>query len=719
MLATTTVALAWSSSDSDLAHYQIECTVNGATCSGFSFASTTATSTLYTTLTDMTTYIFKATATDTSNNESTAQTISIDIWLRPVVINEIAWAGTGSSAITNKDEWLELYNPTPKTVSLSNMLLNSPTNDSLQINLSGAIASHGYYLIERTDDNAITDITADLFTSFGTGLSNSGEQLVLTLGSTTIDLTPATNVCAGWCAGLASGQYYTMERYDPLTSGDNQTNWASWQNILQYGANAESEHIKGTPKHRNVINYFIHYSSDIATNKTLTKANSPYIVPSQTTISSFATLIIEPGVVIKFKNTGSGLYGNGIILAQGTASNPIIFTSFADDLYGGDTNQNGTTTVPQAGDWGSIRLLKNGSMIDHAVISYGGEDSEKANIKVKNASADITNSTVERSKYYGIIFENSIGAIAGNIIRSNTAQNNTESTGVSIIGGTVTINANTFEANYAGLRIDSSSTNHAVVSNNTFTSNTTSAISVISSYPSFSGNTATGNGINGIFLQSVSYEDDVLEKDLPYVIPGASSYTVAAGKKVTIMPGAIIKFQPAAIIYVSGILEAKGTAANPIVFTSLYDDDCGLIGGCGNTDNASTTPHAGDWAMIRFESPSGPSHLEYATVRYGGYYFYGHKGAVQLYDNASLTVSHATLEKNYYAGMRIEHASPAISDSLIQDHIGTPADGQFYGLFLTSSSTPTIANTHLKHNDVHIFPDATSSYGDGGGNVME
>jgi hypothetical protein len=38
------------------------------------------------------------------------------------VINEIAWAGTGSSATTSKDEWVELYNPTPNSVSLSGML---------------------------------------------------------------------------------------------------------------------------------------------------------------------------------------------------------------------------------------------------------------------------------------------------------------------------------------------------------------------------------------------------------------------------------------------------------------------------------------------------------------------------------------------------------------------------------------------------------------------
>ena len=120
--------------------------------------------------------------------------------------------------------------------------------------------------------------------------------------------------------------------------------------------------------------------------------------------------------------------------------------------------------------------------------------------------------------------------------------------------------------------------------------------------------------------------------------------------------------------------------------------------------------------MIRFESTSGPSDLEYAVVRYGGKNLYGNHGAIQLYNGASTTLSHVTMEKNYSAGMRIENASPIISDSLIQDHKGTPSDGQFYGLFLTSSSTTTITNSHFKNNDVNIN---TSSYVDGGGNVME
>ena len=722
LIATTTISLKWLTPDSDLAHYILDCTTNGTQCANFSFASTTATSTIYITSTDATTYTFTAKAIDASGNESISQTIAVDVWLHPVVINEIAWAGTGSSAKTDKDEWLELYNPTSKNISLANMMINSPTNSSLKINLANTIAAKGFYLIERTNNTVISDITADLTPSFGSGLSNNGEQLTLMLGSTTIDKTPtvgAGNSCLTWCAGAASGLYYTMERYDALSSGEDRFNWGSWQSLVAYGTNAETQPIKGTPGHRNAVNYLITLGSSINTSKTITKANSPYVVPTQTVIGSPATLTIEPGVMLKFKGSNSGLYGNGIIVIQGSAADPVVLTSFADDSYGGDTNQNGTSTMPKAGDWGSVILLKNGSSMNYALVRFAGGDSELANVKVKNAAADITHSTIEYSKWYGVYLDNASGTIEANIIRKNTAQNNIQSTGMRATDGNLVIRNNTFAENYAGLVLFSGNASHnLVVENNIFLNNTTEAIhNTLQAIASFSGNTASGNGINGITLGGSMPQDYTLSPDLPYVING---YSVPVGKTLTILPGVVIKFQPNGELAIEGRLRAEGSANNPIIFTSIHDDDCGIIGGCGDTDNASTTPVAGDWLSIWFQPNSGPSTLAYTSIRFGGRRTYPQTlGAIHILSNASLEVSHATIEKNYYAGVWIEHASPHISDSLIQDHV-MPSITQSYGLFLMSSSTPTITNNHFKHNGAHISTsDPTSVYIDGGGNVGE
>lgn len=92
-----------------------------------------------------------------------------------VRINEIAWMGNLNSG---SDEWIELYNDAPTAVDLSGWKLTA-TDGSPTIALSGTIGSRGYFLIERTDDTSVPTIPADLVTSFGDGLGNSGETLVL------------------------------------------------------------------------------------------------------------------------------------------------------------------------------------------------------------------------------------------------------------------------------------------------------------------------------------------------------------------------------------------------------------------------------------------------------------------------------------------------------------------------------------------------------------
>lgn len=92
-----------------------------------------------------------------------------------VRINEIAWMGTPAS---NTNEWIELYNDAPVAVYLSGWHVEAE-DGTPNITLNGSIGANGYYLIERTDDKTLPGVTADLVTSFGGGLSNTGETLYL------------------------------------------------------------------------------------------------------------------------------------------------------------------------------------------------------------------------------------------------------------------------------------------------------------------------------------------------------------------------------------------------------------------------------------------------------------------------------------------------------------------------------------------------------------
>ena len=97
-----------------------------------------------------------------------------------VFINEIAWMGTTAS--TTEDEWLELSNDGNESVDLENWTLTAqdgtPNIIFFGVNLKNkTIPADGYFLLERTDDQTLPSIVADLI--YTGALSNGGETLIL------------------------------------------------------------------------------------------------------------------------------------------------------------------------------------------------------------------------------------------------------------------------------------------------------------------------------------------------------------------------------------------------------------------------------------------------------------------------------------------------------------------------------------------------------------
>jgi phosphatidylserine/phosphatidylglycerophosphate/cardiolipin synthase-like enzyme len=161
-----------------------------------------------------------------------------------VVINEVAWAGTAVS--TTADEWIELKNNTVVTVDLSGWTLRA-VDGTPNVALTGAIAPQGYYLLERTDDNTISDIPADqLYTG---DLGNGGDSLQLTDPLSNV-IDTANGDGGAWPAGSTSPDYYSMERIDSLAP-DSNLNWASNDGITRNGLDANNDPVNGTPKQPN------------------------------------------------------------------------------------------------------------------------------------------------------------------------------------------------------------------------------------------------------------------------------------------------------------------------------------------------------------------------------------------------------------------------------------------------------------------------------------
>ncbi len=116
-------------------------------------------------------------------------------------------------------------------------------------------------------------------------------------------------------------------------------------------------------------------SSTIPTTKRWNNTGLAYAITDNTTVASGMTLVIDPGVVVKFAS--NKLLGvNGVLKVQGTAANPVYITSVKDDTVGGDTNGDGTASAPNLGDWGHVAFLDSSvdseNVIESAVVRYGG-----------------------------------------------------------------------------------------------------------------------------------------------------------------------------------------------------------------------------------------------------------------------------------------------------------------------------------------------------------
>lgn len=111
-------------------------------------------------------------------------------------------------------EWVELANDGAEPVSLSGWTLKT-LDAGMSVPLSGRIDAGGFYLIERSTPSACPDpvpgIDADLSRTFGGGLSNAGEVLVLLESGAEVDRIDAGG---GWedVVGGSSTEKHTAQR---------------------------------------------------------------------------------------------------------------------------------------------------------------------------------------------------------------------------------------------------------------------------------------------------------------------------------------------------------------------------------------------------------------------------------------------------------------------------------------------------------------------------
>ncbi|MBI4114440.1 MAG: lamin tail domain-containing protein [Candidatus Niyogibacteria bacterium] len=720
LITSNNITLDWSSSASDVFTYELTCLSAGNVCDAFPKAFDRSATNTILTLDDANaiyTFILKAFDGVGNYNEAVA---AVEFFTSPVVINEIAWMGTEGHG---EDEWIELYNPTSQSIAFNDSwFLISETDNSPAIALSGTIPAGGYYLIERKNsdeidemsESPITDIPADLWVSFSVGLKDSGEALKLTYASSTID---RTALCTNWCAGSLANKS-TMERFDPFESGSNAVNWGTNNVIFTNGINKEGRTIRGTPKARNSINYQIANGAQVIGDVVLTKSHGPYLVPARDLIiENTGTLTIEPGVIIKFFNN-SGLIIKGTLKAEGINEDPVIFTSFFDDEYGGDFNRDGTSTGAFPGSWESIHVTPESANVtlQYSIIRYGGKffipalPNERAALRVNGADIAMQNSIVEHSFEHGIALIDSGSVLEKNTIRLNN--NDNSANGLLVEGGSPLISENIFRQNTFG--IHTSNAPHSRIQSNNFIENGT-AIFNSGLIPLISNNSGSSNDVGGILVDGLldTGTTTLLKNDLPYILHGTLS--VGLGSTLTFERDTVVKGKISSTPSVLRVIDGGkifflGSEPDDLIFTSFYDDSV-----AGDSDNAtSTIPLAGDWIGIRIEQ-GGILDMSGFTLRYaGGRRSAGgdDKAGVKIAGSgATSTIEYALIEKNFQSGIYLtDGAAASIKNSIVRDHTEKRPDaGKATALRIVDSSI-NLASTTFENNELDISASGSYSF---------
>src|SRR5690606_30403346 len=101
--------------------------------------------------------------------------------------------------------------------------------------------------------------------------------------------------------------------------------------------------------------------------------NGALVMPSAIFVPAGVSVTLTQGVVVKPRTTGGGFVVDGALNLRGSGFQPVVFTSYAHDTYGGDTNGDGPSTGSPA-DWLGVlyRSQTAPSLVEHALLRFGG-----------------------------------------------------------------------------------------------------------------------------------------------------------------------------------------------------------------------------------------------------------------------------------------------------------------------------------------------------------
>ncbi len=466
-----------------------------------------------------------------------------------------------------------------------------------------------------------------------------------------------------------------------LQDGNNEIHATTWDDIKE-----------SHPTPTSTVNYQNTLLRDInSTNNNLTIASNtvwtpgstpePYVITGTLTVTSDATLTLQPGVELQFKRGGQ-LTVNGTVSIQGTADNKVTFTS-------NDSNQN-------AGDW--VGIVINSSMasniINHADIRYA-----QYGVRFNAGSrGEIHNSTITLN-YYGIYAagdsaadKNPVPVVTGNNIYNNRNYNY-----------------------YAYPFYDAE--NVVLDASNNWWGGTTGAYVFLkildqgdaSINPDAAWVSVDGikGSLDGTVTKYLLHEPIKTTKTLPenaVVGVGGSvrderTVTVLNGGNLTVESGVRFEMERGSKLRIDGEINIQGTADNKVTFTS-------------NDSNQN----AGDWVGIVINSSMASNIINHADIRYAQYGVRFNAGSRGEIHNSTITLNYygiyaagdSAVDKNpvpvvtgnnIYNNRNYNYYAYPFYDA---ENVVLDASNNWWG----SRNTTTIYQKILDQDDSAIYPDA-------------
>ncbi|MFV2043853.1 MAG: DUF6531 domain-containing protein [Anaerolineales bacterium] len=181
--------------------------------------------------------------------------------------------------------------------------------------------------------------------------------------------------------------------------------------------------LSGNTIENNDANGLCLYGGTLDIDATWDVTDTAYYLSGSITVATGNSLTVNPGVVVKLQ-LGVNLIVDGALQVSGTSADPVYFTSFRDDVIGGDTNGDGSSSYPAARNWGRIQFSSGSddanSSLDYLIVRYGGYN-WYGTIRLQSSSIPINNSVIEYN-YRGVeALAGSAPIIRGSSIHDNQA----------------------------------------------------------------------------------------------------------------------------------------------------------------------------------------------------------------------------------------------------------------------------------------------------------